>query len=96
MTDGDTVHRARLGVMIQPLTDELAQQFGLKPGEGVLVAEVAPDSPAAKIGLKAGDVIVEFAGKAVSSPRNFRRSSSRPRSAGIIRWPSSATASGPS
>ena len=47
LTDGDTVHRARLGVMIQPLTHELAQQFGAKVHEGVLVAGVSPDSPAA-------------------------------------------------
>ena len=72
LTDGDTVHRARLGVMIQPLTHELAQQFGMKAHEGVLVAGVSPDSPAAKVGFKAGDVIVEFAGKAVASPQELQ------------------------
>jgi serine protease Do len=72
LTDGDTVHRARLGVMIQPLTNELAQQFGTKVHEGVLVAGVSPDSPAAKVGFKAGDVIVEFAGKAVASPQELQ------------------------
>ena len=72
LTDGDTVHRARLGVMIQPLTHELAQQFGVKTHEGVLVAGVSPDSPAAKVGFKAGDVIVEFAGKAVASPQELQ------------------------
>ena len=72
LTDGETVHRARLGVMIQPLTHELAQQFGLKTHEGVLVAGVSPDSPAAKVGFKAGDVIVEFAGKAVASPQDLQ------------------------
>ena len=72
LTDGETVHRARLGVMIQPLTHELAQQFGVKAHEGVLVAGVTPDSPAAKVGFKAGDVIVEFAGKAVASPQELQ------------------------
>ena len=72
LTDGDTVHRARLGVMIQPLTHELAQQFGTKVHEGVLVAGVSPESPAAKVGFKAGDVIVEFAGKAVASPQELQ------------------------
>ncbi|MEI8371406.1 MAG: Do family serine endopeptidase [Planctomycetota bacterium] len=72
LTDGDAVHRARLGVMIQPLTHDLAQQFGVKTHEGVLVAGVSPDSPAAKVGFKAGDVIVEFAGKAVASPQELQ------------------------
>ena len=72
LSHGGTVHRARLGVIIQPLTDDLAKQFGLKPGEGALVADVAADSPAAKIGLKAGDVIIQFAGKAVSTPQELQ------------------------
>jgi serine protease Do len=72
LTDGDTVHRARLGVMIQPLTHELAQHFGMKTHEGVLVAGVSPDSPAAKVGFKAGDVIVEFSGKAIASPQELQ------------------------
>jgi serine protease Do len=72
LSDGGTVHRARLGVMIQPLTHELAQQFGLKPREGVLVGDVTPDSPAAKTGLKSGDVIVEFGGKSVTTPQDLQ------------------------
>ena len=72
LKDGETVHRARLGVMIQPLTHELAQQFGVKTHEGVLVAGVSPDSPAAKVGFKTGDVIVEFAGKAVANPQELQ------------------------
>ena len=40
-------------------------------GPGVLVAGVSPDSPAAKVGFKAGDVIVEFAGKAIDPMRGF-------------------------
>jgi serine protease Do len=74
LTDGDTVHRARLGVMIQPLTQELAQHFGAKMHEGVLVAGVSPDSPAAKVGLKSGDVILQFAGKTVTSPEDLQSS----------------------
>ena len=72
LSDGGTVHRARLGVMIQPLTHDLAEQFGLKAREGVLVATVTAGSPAAKVGLKAGDVIVEFAGKAVATPQELQ------------------------
>jgi len=72
LTDGGTVHRARLGVMIQPLTHDHAEQFGLKAREGVLVAAVTAGSPATKVGLKAGDVIVEFAGKAVATPQELQ------------------------
>ena len=66
------MHRARLGVIVQPLNYDLAQQFGLKVHEGVLVAQVLPDSAAAKTGMKPGDVIVEFAGKNVSTPQELQ------------------------
>jgi len=66
------VHRAYLGVMIQPVTHPLAEQFGVKVHEGVLVTEVQPDTPAGKAGLKSGDVIVEFAGKPVASPQELQ------------------------
>jgi serine protease Do len=74
LTAGETVHRARMGVMIQPMTQELALQFGLKAREGVLVGGVNDDSPAAKAGLKTGDVIVEFAGKKVNTPQELQES----------------------
>ncbi len=66
------VERAYLGVIIQPVSHQLAQQFGVKVHEGVLVSQVQPGTPAAKAGLKEGDVIVEFAGKAVSSPQQLQ------------------------
>jgi serine protease Do len=69
---GGTVHRARLGVIVQPLNYDLAQQFGLKVHEGVLVAQVMPDSAAAKIGMKPGDVIVKFAGQSISTPQELQ------------------------
>jgi serine protease Do len=72
LSHGGAVHRARLGIMIQPLNDELAKQFGLKAREGVLVGGVAPNSPAANVGLKAGDVIVAFGGKPVSTPQELQ------------------------
>jgi predicted metalloprotease with PDZ domain len=58
--------RGRLGVGIQELTPQLAEYFGTKGG--VLVTSVTPDSPAAKAGLKAGDVITSINGKAISDP----------------------------
>jgi serine protease Do len=72
LINGGTVHRAYLGVLIQPVTQQLADQFGVKVNQGVVVSEVLPDSPAAKAGLKSGDVILEFAGKAVSSPSQLQ------------------------
>jgi serine protease Do len=60
------VVRGFLGVNIQDVTPALAESFGLKNRAGALVAEVTPDSPAAKAGLKEGDVITAFNGEAVA------------------------------
>jgi serine protease Do len=68
LAHGGTVHRAYLGVGIQPVTQQLADQFHVQPREGVVVTEVYPNSPAAKAGLKSGDVIVAFAGAKVTNP----------------------------
>ena len=56
--------RGRLGVSIQDLTPELAEYFAVK--DGVLVSSVEKDSPAAKAGIKAGDVITSVDGEAVT------------------------------
>ncbi|MGN6135161.1 MAG: Do family serine endopeptidase [Aureliella sp.] len=66
------VHRAYLGVGIQPVNATLAKQFNVKPREGVVVTEVYPNTPAAKAGLKSGDVIRSFAGVGVNSPRELQ------------------------
>jgi serine protease Do len=60
-----TVTRGWLGVMIQKITPELAKSFGLSQSEGALVGDVIPDGPAAKGGIKRGDVIVRFDGQQV-------------------------------
>ncbi|PYN19127.1 MAG: peptidase, partial [Candidatus Rokuibacteriota bacterium] len=60
------VERGWLGVSIQPLTKELAQGFKRSDATGALVASVLEGSPAAKAGVKSGDVVVEFAGKKVT------------------------------
>ncbi len=68
------VTRGWIGVTIQELTPELAQEFGLKKTKGALVSDVGKDSPAAKAGIMRGDVILEFNGrevKDVSSLRNM-------------------------
>jgi serine protease Do len=71
MVDG-VVKRAQLGVMIQPMTPELAGQFGMDNPEGVAVADVMDDMPAAKAGLKPGDVILQYDGQKVSTPRELQ------------------------
>ncbi len=68
------VTRGWIGVTIQELTPELAQQFGLKKSKGALVSDVFKGSPAAKAGIIRGDIIIEFDGrevKDVSSLRNL-------------------------
>ena len=59
-------------MVIQPVTQPLAEQFKVKVHNGVLVTEVRPNTPAAKAGVKPGDIILQFAGKAVSSPRELQ------------------------
>lgn len=56
------VSRGWLGVLIQDVTRDLAEPFGLPHPVGALVSEVLPDSPAEKAGLRAGDVILAFDG----------------------------------
>jgi serine protease Do len=65
------VTRGWLGVTIQPLTQELAKSFGLSGTQGALVASVADESPAAKAGVRPGDVIVAYDGKPVDGPRTL-------------------------
>ncbi len=61
---GHATH-ARLGVSIQPLTQDLAESFGLDRPDGALVATVAPNSAAAKAGLHSGDVITKVNGEPI-------------------------------
>jgi len=59
------VARGWLGVLIQDVTRELAESFGMDKPRGALVAKVVPGSPAEEAGLKVGDIITKFNGKAV-------------------------------
>ncbi|HXG52830.1 MAG TPA: DegQ family serine endoprotease [candidate division Zixibacteria bacterium] len=59
------VTRGWLGVSVQKVTPEIADSLGMERPGGALVASVVPGSPAAKAGIRARDVIVEYGGKAV-------------------------------
>ena len=61
------VSRGWLGVVIQDVTRELAESFGLKKPHGALISRIMPISPASKAGFEPGDVILKFDGKKVDS-----------------------------
>ncbi|MFO8153390.1 DegQ family serine endoprotease [Thioalkalivibrio sp.] len=63
-----TVTRGWLGVLIQEVTRDLADSFGMERPTGALVAQVQPDSPAQEAGLRTGDVILRFNG--IDVPRS--------------------------
>jgi serine protease Do len=66
------VTRAYLGVLLKPVTPAIASSVGYHGTEGALVDDVAKsDSPAARAGLRSGDVITEFEGKSVKSPKEL-------------------------
>jgi S1-C subfamily serine protease len=73
LRDKGRVTRGWLGVSIQPLTPELARSFGSKDAKGVLINEVMTDSPAAKAGLKPGDILLEFDGRPLDGPGDLQR-----------------------
>jgi serine protease Do len=68
-----TVSRGRLGVVIQEVTADLADSFGLKKPDGALVADVEAGSPADKAGIKVSDIILKYNGKPVTSSIDLPR-----------------------
>ena len=66
------VVRGYLGVHIQPVSSEIAKQFGLGQPHGVLIGDVSPDTPGARAGLKRGDVVLEVNGQAVDQANQLQ------------------------
>ena len=66
------VRRGMLGVSAQGLTSDMAKSLGLSSVHGAIVAEVTPDSPAAKAGVRQGDVILKVNGEAIDDSNNLR------------------------
>lgn len=74
LVNSGSVTRGYLGIMIQELTPELTEHFGLKDQKGILISEVTKGSPAEKAGLKQGDVVIEFEGNPTEKIGPFRNS----------------------
>ena len=66
-----TVSRGWIGVIIQPVTDGIAESLGLTASKGALIASVKDDGPAATAGLRPGDVVLAWDGAAVESLRDL-------------------------
>src|SRR5262249_21175981 len=73
LKDKGHVTRGWLGVQIQPVTAEIADSLGLKQAQGAIVAEPQANSPAAKAGIEAGDVITAMNGTPVKDSRDLAR-----------------------
>ncbi|MDP2030292.1 MAG: DegQ family serine endoprotease [Thiobacillus sp.] len=70
---GGKVSRGWLGVVIQEVSSDLAESFGLDRPRGALIAQVQPGGPAAKAGLQPADVILKFNGKLVENSGDLPR-----------------------
>ena len=66
LMDYGTVHRARLGIVMLPINDEIAKELKLSSVNGVYITDMASDSAAAEAGIKVGDVLVEIGGSKVT------------------------------
>ncbi|MDX2237369.1 MAG: Do family serine endopeptidase [Hyphomonadaceae bacterium] len=67
------VRRGWLGVRLASVTPEIAQRNALPQQGGAVITRITPDSPAARAGLRAGDVVVRFAGRAIADGRSLTR-----------------------
>ncbi len=66
------VRRGRLGVHVQDLTPELAQAFGIPRTGGAIIAQVIPESPAERAGMREGDVVVQVNGDDIENAADLR------------------------
>ena len=68
-----SVRRGWVGIRIQPVTQDIAEGMGLPAAAGALVADVTANGPAAKAGIRSGDVITAFDGRKIADPRSLSR-----------------------
>lgn len=71
LRDHGHIRRGWLGIRIQAVTQDIADSLGLDKSRGALISSVTPDGPAAKAGIQAGDVILNFDGKEVPEMRRL-------------------------
>ena len=72
LIENGAVRRARLGVTVQGITADMAASLGLPSAQGALISSVDPGSPAARAGIRQGDVITHYNGKAVADNNQLR------------------------
>ncbi len=73
LKENGMVTRGWLGVLIQPVTEDIAESLGLADAKGAIVADVTEDSPALSAGIKQGDTILNFDGKEIKDSRDLAR-----------------------
>ena len=71
-TGNGAIESSTLGLTVQALSKELADQYGVEATSGVIVTAVEQDSPADQHGIKVGDVITEINRQRISTPPQFR------------------------
>ena len=85
LVQGGTVRRGLLGVTVQNVNSDLAKSLGLEKVAGALVSSVSPDGPAARAGVKRGDVVTELDGVAVSDSNSLRNHIARTQPGSSVR-----------
>jgi len=70
---GDTIKRGYIGATIQGLSEEMADSFGLQGRKGAVIADLVPNGPAQRAGVKPGDVVVAVNGQPVTTPNEMTR-----------------------
>jgi serine protease Do len=73
LRNGGKISRGRIGVVIQEVTKELAESFGLAKPQGALVVSVEKGGPAEKAGIETGDIITRFNGKVIEQSSDLPR-----------------------
>ncbi|MEZ5842011.1 MAG: Do family serine endopeptidase, partial [Hyphomicrobiales bacterium] len=73
LRDHGSVTRGWLGIMIQPITEDIAGSLGLSEAKGALVTEPQDGSPAAKAGVKAGDAVLSVNGEGIDDSKDLAR-----------------------